>query len=224
MIPPWGRENTRTMKRFVKVVGLFATLILIASQANAQLVSERKITKDAKKQAKALVKEGWKVVPGQPSIDMQQLKASKMNNTMDDEFNSKYVMGSAQSVGPNYDAAKFQATELAKIDIAGKIESELAGIVKTSLGNTQLEAGQAAALVKSVGSYKNIVAAKLVNIISCIDMYKVDSRTGNTVVSIGLFYNKAEAVKTGIKEIREQLQNESEELAKELDSLLGLNK
>lgn len=198
--------------------------VLVSGTANAQLVSERKVEKDAKKQAKVLVKEGWKVAPGHPSIEMQQLKAAKINNTMDDNFNSKYVEGSAQAVAPTYDAAKFQATELAKINIAGKISSDLAGIAKTNLGNQQINPEQAENIVKTIGAYKNFVATKLTNIISCVDMYKIDPKNGQYTVSIGIYYNRDEAMRAGMKEIRDQMMKESEELAEELDDLLGLKK
>ena len=205
------------------LVGLMAA-VLVSGTANAQLVSERKVEKDAKKQAKVLVKEGWKVAPGHPSIEMQQLKAAKINNTMDDNFNSKYVEGSAQAVAPTYDAAKFQATELAKINIAGKISSDLAGIAKTNLGNQQINPEQAENIVKTIGAYKNFVATKLTNIISCVDMYKIDPKNGQYTVSIGIYYNRDEAMRAGMKEIRDQMMKESEELAEELDDLLGLKK
>ncbi|MBQ7272832.1 MAG: hypothetical protein IJR12_04390 [Bacteroidales bacterium] len=211
------------MKRVLMLVGLMAA-VLVSGTANAQLVSERKVEKDAKKQAKVLVKEGWKVAPGHPSIEMQQLKAAKINNTMDDNFNSKYVEGSAQAVAPTYDAAKFQATELAKINIAGKISSDLAGIAKTNLGNQQINPEQAENIVKTIGAYKNFVATKLTNIISCVDMYKIDPKNGQYTVSIGIYYNRDEAMRAGMKEIRDQMMKESEELAEELDDLLGLKK
>ena len=212
------------MKRVLMLVGLVATILFSGAAANAQMVSEKKVEKDAKKQAKVLEKEGWKVAPGHPSIEMQMLKAAKINNTLDDNFNSKFVEGSAQAVAPTYDAAKFQATELAKIDIAGKISSELAGIAKTNLGNQQIDPERAENVVKTIGAYKNYVASKLTNIISCIDMYKVNPKNGQYTVSIGVFYNKEEALNAGMKEVREQMMKESEDLANELDSLLGLKK
>lgn len=220
---PGGQIN-RFMKRVLMLVGLVAAIVLSGATVSAQIVSEKKVEKDAKKQAKILVKEGWKVAPGHPSIEMQQLKAAKINNTTDEDFNSKYVMGSAQAVAPTYDAAKYQATELAKIDIAGKISSELAGIAKTNMGNQQVNPDQAENIVKTIGAYKSFVASKLTNIISCIDMYKQDSRTGKYTVSIGIFYNRDEAIKAGMKEVREQMMKESEDLANELDALLGLKK
>lgn len=176
------------MKRLLVIVGLIAAILVPGTVANAQLVSEKKVEKDAKKQAKILVKEGWKVAPGLPSIEMQQLKAAKINNSTDDNYSSKFVIGSAQSVASTYDAAKFQATELAKIDIAGLISSELAGIAKTNIGNQQVNPDLAENIVKTIGAYKNYIATKLTNVISCIDMYKVDPSSGKYTVSIGIFY------------------------------------
>ena len=212
------------MKRFFVIVGLLAAFVLSSAVASAQLVSDKKIEKDAKKQAKILIKEGWMVAPGHPSIEMQQLKSLKIQNAMDEDFNSKYVQGSAQAVAPTYDGAKYQATELAKIDIAGKIASELAGIAKTNLGNQQVSPDRAENLVKTIGAYKSYVAAKLVNIITCVDMYKTDPKSGQNTVSIVIYYNRDEAVKAGMEEIRNQMLKESEELAEELDNLLGVKK
>lgn len=212
------------MKKFFVLIGLVAVFILSGSVASAQMVSDKKVEKDAKKQAKVLVKDGWKVAPGHPSIEMQQLKSLKIQNTMDESFNSKYVEGSAQAVAPTYDGAKYQATELAKINIAGKIASDLAGIAKTNLGNQQVSPDQAENIVKTIGAYKNFVAAKLINIISCVDMYKVDPKNGQYTVGIVIYYNRDEAMKAGMKEIRDQMMKESEELAEELDNLLGLKK
>lgn len=211
------------MKKFFMLISLATAFLACGMIASAQIVSDKKAEKDAKKQTKVLVKEGWKVAPGLPSIELQQLKAAKINNTTDDNFNSKFVMGSAQAVAPSYDAAKYQATELAKIDIAGKISSELAGIAKTNIGNQQIDPEKAENIVKTIGAYKSFVATKLTNIISCIDMYKQDA-TGQYTVSIGIFYNKEEAIKASMKEIRDQMMKESEDLANELDDLLGLKK
>ena len=185
-------------------------------------VDVKKLEKDAKKQAKAYVKQGWLVAPGHNSIEIQQLRATKLQNTFNEDYTPKYIMGSAMSNGGNYDAAKFQATELAKIEIAGIVSSEVAGLVESNMGNSQLDAGEAASIVKTIGNYKSFVASKLTNIIPVIEMYKTDPATKNTTVSIGVFYDKKEAVRLGKQAIREQMMKEGEELGKELDSLLGL--
>lgn len=210
------------MKRLFFSLGLSIIVSLLGTTLWGQAISDKKVERDAKKQAKTLVKEGWTVAPGHQSIEIQQLRASKLQNSFDEDFNPKYVFGSAQSVAPNYDAAKFQATELAKIEMAGIISSEVAGLVETNIGNSQLDPGQAAAIVKTVGDYKSFVASKLSNVIPVIEMYKTDPKTKNTIVSVGLFYNKEEAVKAGIKAVREQMMKDSEELGKELDVLLGI--
>ncbi len=209
------------MKRLFVFANLIVAMSLMGSVVNAQSLSERQIEKEAKKQAKTISKDGWITAPGKQSVEMQQLKSLKLQNSYDEDFNQKFYMGSAQSVGPNYDAAKFQATELAKIEIAGLISSDIAGIVETNLANQQMEPGQAAAITKSVGAYKSFVAAKLTNIITAVDMYKTDSKTGNTTAQIILYYNKEEAIKAGIQAVRDELMKESLEMGQELDKLLN---
>lgn len=209
-------------KKSIFSIAVSVVVLLLGTVLYGQDISVKKLEKDAKKQAKAYVKQGWLVAPGHNSIEIQQLRATKLQNTFNEDYTPKYIMGSAMSNGGNYDAAKFQATELAKIQIAGIISSDVAGLVQNNIGNSQLDEGQAASIVKSIGNYKSFVASKLTNIIPVIDMYKIDPETKNTTVTVGLFYNKEEAVKMGIQAIREQMMKESEELGKELDSLLGL--
>lgn len=210
------------MKKSIFTVVVSIVVLLLGTVLYGQEISVKKLEKDAKKQAKTYVKQGWLVAPGHNSIEIQQLRAIKLQNTFNEDYSPKYIMGSAMSNAGNYDAAKFQATELAKIQIAGIISSDVAGLVENNIGNSQLDAGQAASIVKSIGNYKSFIASKLTNIIPVIDMYMIDPKTKNTTVTVGLFYNKEEAVKMGIQAIREQMMKESEELGKELDSLLGL--
>lgn len=210
------------MKKSFFSIAASIVLLMMGTVLSGQEIAVKKLEKDAKKQAKAYVKQGWLVAPGHNSIEIQQLRATKLQNTFNEDYSPKFIMGTAMSNAGNYDAAKFQATELAKIQIAGIISSEVAGLVENNIGNSQLDAGQAASIVKSIGNYKSFVASKLTNIIPVIDMYMTDTKTKNTTVTIGLFYNKEEAVKVGIQAIREQMMKESEELGKELDSLLGL--
>lgn len=210
------------MKRLFTFI-FAAFLTLFSTSLYGQMISEKKVEKDAKKQAKTLAKEGWIIAPGHQSIELQQLRASKLQNAYEEDLiTPKYVFGSAQSVGQNYDAAKFQATELAKINIATQISSEVAGLIETNIGNTQISSEEAASITKTIADYKSFVAGKLTNVVPVIEMYRTDSKTKTTEVSVGLFYSKEEAMKTGIRVIREQMMKESEELGKELDTLLGL--
>lgn len=48
------------------------------------------------------------------------------------------------SIGENYDAAKMQALELAKQNLAGQIQTEVTALVENTVANKQLSQEQAA--------------------------------------------------------------------------------
>ena len=73
-----------------------------------------KASKSAKKEAKKLVKEGWLAAPGALPIEKQLDRSYMMQMEYDEDMFPKYIMGEAMSVSNNYDAAKIQATTLAK--------------------------------------------------------------------------------------------------------------
>ena len=102
----------------------------------------QKATKDARKEAKGYEKEGWTVTPGALPIEKQLDKAYMMQYETDDYGYPKYIMGEAMSIGENYDAAKFQAQELAKQNLAGQIQTEITTLIDNSLANKQLSEGE----------------------------------------------------------------------------------
>ena len=82
-----------------------------------------KASKAARKDAKKLSKEGWQTAPGALPLEKQLDKSYMMQMEYDDDMYPKYLMGEAMSIGENYDAAKMQALELAKQNLAGQIQT-----------------------------------------------------------------------------------------------------
>ena len=70
-----------------------------------------KATKTARKEAKKLTKEGWKVSPGALPMEKQLDRSYMMEMEIDDDLFQKFIIGEAMSFGSVYDAAKMQATE-----------------------------------------------------------------------------------------------------------------
>lgn len=93
----------------------------------------QKATKVARKEAKKLSKEGWTTTPGTLPIEKQLDKAYMMSYEYDDNMFPKYIMGEAMSIGENYDAAKMQALELAKQNLAGQIQTEVTALVENTV-------------------------------------------------------------------------------------------
>ena len=100
-----------------------------------------KASKAARKDAKKLTKEGWITAPGALPLEKQLDKSYMMQMEYDDDMYPKYLMGEAMSIGENYDAAKMQALELAKQNLAGQIQTEVTALIENSVANQQLAWG-----------------------------------------------------------------------------------
>lgn len=118
---------------------------MMASCASQNLTKDQKMAeKSIKKEVRQLKKDGWKVAPGNIAMDLQLKEAYSKALEKDEKGYEKFVSGEAMTVGETYDAALFQATNLAKLDLAAKIETEITELIDTKLGNKQLSQKQAA--------------------------------------------------------------------------------
>ena len=107
-----------------------------------------KASKAARKEAKKLSKESWLTAPGALPLEKQLDKSYMMQMEYDDDMYPKYLMGEAMSIGENYDAAKMQALELAKQNLAGQIQTEVAALIENSVANQQLANEEASSLTQ----------------------------------------------------------------------------
>ena len=107
---------------------LMAVVLLGITTSTVYAQSDKELAKQAKKEAKQLKKEGWKVPVGGLPMEAQLLKAYKLQAETDMEQQPKYIFGQAMSGGTFYDAAKMQATELAKAELAGNISTNLTSL------------------------------------------------------------------------------------------------
>lgn len=180
-----------------------------------------KVSKDAKKAAKSLAKEGWVVAPGALPLERQLDRAYTMQYEFD--MNSgmpKYIRGEAQTIGENYDAAKMQANALAKIDLAGNIQTEVAALIESRVANNQMEPEQAASVSNSVMGAKNIISQSIGRTIIAVEIYR-QLPNKNKEVRLQLFYNVEMAMAAAKKGIREEMSKTADKLVDQLDSLLG---
>ena len=120
-----------------------------------------KATKAARKDAKKLTKEGWITAPGALPLEKQLDKSYMMQMEYDEDMYPKYLMGEAMSIGENYDAAKMQALELAKQNLAGQIQTEVTALIENSVANKQLANEDAASLTQSIMGAKNLISQSI---------------------------------------------------------------
>lgn len=181
---------------------------------------DSKATKAARKEAKKLKKEGWNTAPGALPLEKQLDKSYLMQYEYNEDMFPKFIMGEAMSIGSNYDAAKMQALELAKQNLAGQIQTEVTALIENTVANEQLEAGQAASVTRSVMASKNLISQSIGRTIPVIELYRTLPNK-NKEVLVRIAYSSNMAKKAAIKAVKEDLEKKGDELHKNLDQLLG---
>lgn len=190
----------------------------IRKQTMAEL--KDKASKSARREAKKLKKEGWQVSPGALPLDKQLDKSYNMQMEYEEDGFPKYIMADAQSIGENYDAAKMQALELAKVNLAGFIQEEITALTENTVANKQLEPEEAASVVQSVQASKSIITQNIGRVITLVEVYRSVSNR-NKEVLVRIAYNGAMAKAAVKAAIREDLEKKGQELHDKLDKALG---
>ena len=210
----------------MKKLGMFLMLVVAMAVAMptsyAQLSKKEinKIEKTAKKEAKQLKKDGWKVAPGNPSMEIQLTESFKYQMQKDDEGYDKFIQGEAMTVGQVYDAALFQADNLSKLNLAGKMETRVIQIIDNKLANKEISKEDAVSLVTSISARKNLISQRLGQGITPVKMYR-DLPNGNVEVRIIAYYSQTMANKVAKAAMREDLEKEANDLSNRLDDILG---
>ena len=208
----------------MKKLVFFVCAALLASFAvNAQNHSidmNKKASNDAAKMAKQYKKDGWIVAPGQLPLERQLDRAFMLRTEIDANGYDVYVDGQAQSVGATYDAAKMQALELAKMQLANKLQTQITTIIDNTVANSQLAREQADSITKTVAASKSLISQNIGRVLTVVECYRELPRK-NKEVLVQIFYNREKAMQTAAKTIREELAKEGKELHEQLNKALG---
>ena len=222
----------KTLKIFVAVL-----MLSICGGVQAQITKEQlkerkelkklskaelneKASKAARKEAKKLAKEGWKTAPGALPLEKQLDKSYMMQQEFDEDMFPKYLMGEAMSIGENYDAAKMQALELAKQNLAGQIQTEVTALIENTVANNQLAAEEAASVTKMVSAAKNLISQRIGRVVPVVEVYRT-LQNKNKEVRVYIAYNSKMAKAAAKNAIRDELAKEGDDLMKKLDEHLG---
>lgn len=229
--------NTKTMKK----IGLLLLSLTLLSpgyinaerdktkdkeKARKEVTKEAKkalnqsVSKSAKKEAKKLIKEGWTTAPGALPIEKQLDKAYTLQYEYDDDGYPKYIMAEGMSVGNNYDAAKMQALELAKQNLASQIQTEVTALVESSVANNQGDDSSTVSLAKTVMASKNLISQSIGRVQPIVEVYR-NTGKNNKEVLIRIAYNSEKAIEAAKNAIRKELEKQGDSLHENLDDILG---
>lgn len=219
--------------KFLLFVALASFAMGSSAQISKQVIKERqeirklskqefneKASKDARREAKRLKKQGWQAAPGALPMEKQLDKSYLMQQEFDEDLFPKYLWGEAMSIGENYDAAKMQALELAKQNLAGQIQTEVTALIENTVANKQLQPEEAASVVQSISAGKNLITQSIGRVVTVVEVYRVAGNK-NKEVLVRIAYNADMAKAAAKQAIREDLEKRGEELHGKLDQLLG---
>lgn len=179
-----------------------------------------KASKAARKEAKRLSKEGWKTAPGALPLEKQLDKSYGMQYQYDADGFPQYIMAEAMSTGGNYDAAKMQALELAKQNLAGQIQTEITSLIENTVANEQMDQSQAASITRSVMAAKNLISQSIGRVVTVVETYRVVNGN-NREVLVRIAYSQDMAKAAAKKAVKKELEERGDSLHNKLDELLG---
>ena len=190
----------------------------LAKQTKKQL--NEKASKAARKEAKQLGKEGWKVAPGALPLEKQLDKSYLMQMEYEADGTPKFIMAEGMSTAGNYDAGKMQAIELAKQNLAGQIQTEITALIENTVANDQGEQGEAVSLTRSVMASKNLISQSIGRVVPVVETYR-EVNGNNREVLVRIAYSMTEAKAIAKKAIKQELEEKGDSLHNKLDQLLG---
>lgn len=215
------------MKNKNVIFGLIIILALLAPTVDAIADKEdRKVRREmkkkayrkARKEARKFKRKDWYVAPGALPMDKQIEKSWELQYQEDENGYPLYIVAAGNSVAETQSAAKLQAIELAKLELAGLVQTNVAALIENSIANNQLNNEEAASVTKTVAASKNVIAQEIGRVITMFEIYKKIDKNVEASVRVG--YNSALAQEAAKKAIRRKLEDETEILHEKLDRLL----
>lgn len=226
------------MKRIISlavIAVMFSTAAFADTQSTRQSIRERRLlareskteleskaTKAAQKEARALKKDGWQVAPGQLPLEKQLDRSYKMYYEFEDNGLPKYIVGDAMSPGKMYDAAKMQALEIAKTNLAGQIQTEVTALIESTVANEQVSQTDAESIARTVQASKNLIVQRIGRVIPVMECYK-NNREGTVQVRVTIAYNSKMAIDDAKAVIKAQLEQKGLDLHEQLDKIWEQN-
>ena len=137
---------------------------------------------------------------------------------VDADMYPKYLTGEAMSIAESYDAAKIQAMELARLNLAGQLQSEVTALVENSVGNQQMSREEAASITQTIMESKALFSQNLGRVVPVLECYR-EKDNKNKEVRVVISYNTEMATEMAKRLIRQELEKKGEQLRSKFDRI-----
>lgn len=208
------------------LLSFYGNVYAVAQQKQPKI--EKKLTsrtiKQARKESRLLIKKGFYTAPGALPINKQvEYSWKKSLETEDNSDYPKYIIANGNAVGESITAAKIQANEIAKFELAGTIATNVAALIEANIANAQLNTNEAASVTEVSGAIKNLVVQEIGRVLPLLEIYRPVGKN-NVEVNIRIAYNSELAIEAAKKVFRKELKDKTNILHEKLDKLLEFNK
>ena len=151
------------MRKIIMMMAMVLSMNVMAQSAAENLEKERARLnyKAIKKEVKQLKKEGWHVVPGGPSMEIQLEESYLYERAKDNNMDKLYYIGLGQSTGKTFNTAHLGAKETARVVLAGQVGSLVSGLTKVMVSNKQLSQSEAESIDDVISKNKMIYMSRL---------------------------------------------------------------
>lgn len=179
------------------------------NKANLELL-EQKPTKEAKKSAKVLKKEGWQVPAGKRDIasqitTVQLLSVEQMADTEGNPID-RFLIQEGKSIAGSYNVARDHARIMAMTSIASALETKILAALQTAAENKQSTSITTTSLDQFRQKGKMIIDACLTNIQIPLTIFRITNQMYE--VSLQVACDKKELSKRLAKKIQQELELE----------------
>lgn len=205
----------------ISLVALFLVNGAFAQQSKKELTKElkSKAVRSARKEAKQLGRDGYYVAPGALPLD-KQLEGAWLKSLEEDESGyPMYIVATGNAVAETQTAAKLQANEVAKFELAGTIATNVAALIEGTIANAQLNTEEATSVTEITGAIKNIIAQEIGQVVQMVETYK---KIGKGIeANIRIAYNSELAAEAAKKVLRNELRERTKLQHEKLEKLMN---
>lgn len=182
------------------------------NEINMRLLN-MKPSKDARKQEKKLLKQGWLVPAGGKTIAKQITEVQLLGEELMADENGnpvkRYIIRSAQALSGTFNAGVAAARTNAQVELAAMLQTKVAAAMEVKLDNQQTTSITAHTVEKFHERAKSIIDACLTNTNTVLSIYRVTAQK-NYEVQVQVAFDKKELSARLKRRIQQELEMEGD--------------
>lgn len=157
--------------------------------------------KEAKKLAKQYKKDGWKPVPGSPSLEMQQ-NDMLLHRYYSQGNSPRYILGVGQAIATTSGVARKHSLARARAELASNISTKIGSLIKESMSNIEYSREEQETVGKLVDANMTKIEQSIGRTDIIFEAYR--EMNGSTEVIICISYDGKKAKQDVLNALEEE--------------------